>query len=104
MANRARDLQELFNAIDDARDPLPPPEDLRALAVLMRAQRMCSRAWDRACPKFPTPAADPAWAREFSWDEQVAFVMGRAYQLTVGARPKSAGQSVWYPQEQLSSL
>ena len=78
--SRARELEELFDALDEPGDFLPPSEDMHALAVLMRAWRRCSRLWNEACPLQPT-AASPAWGGEFSYDMQVAFVMGRAYEM-----------------------
>jgi len=76
--SRAHELERLFNALDDPSDFLPTEEDMHALAVLMRANRTCGRALERACDWAPTEA-NPAWSREFSFDMQMAFIAGRAY-------------------------
>jgi hypothetical protein len=80
--SRAHELEQLFNELDET-DFLPPEEDMHALAVIMRANRMCGRALERACDWAPTEA-NPAWSREFSFDMQMAFIAGRAYQVAGG--------------------
>lgn len=82
--SRARELEVLFDALEPG-DLLPNPEDMHALAVLMRAWRRCSRLWDETCPAQPI-AADPAWRRDFSHEMQVAFAMGRAYEMSATDR------------------
>ena len=78
--SRARQLNEMFNALEHD-DLMPPPDDMQALAVLARAQRMCREAFDRACPALAAPwTAMPARQREFSFEMQMAFLMGRAYE------------------------
>ncbi len=76
---RARELEQLFDSLDGPDDFLPTEEDMHALAVLMRAARMWAGAWERACEWDPA-SANPAWSKEFTWDMQVAFVAGRAYE------------------------
>lgn len=77
--SRAHELGQLFNELDDPADFLPTEEDMHAIAVLIRAQRMCASLWERACEWGPE-AANPAWSKEFSFDMQVAFIAGRAYE------------------------
>lgn len=79
--SRARELHDMFTALDH--DLMPPADDMHALAVLVRAQRLCRDACDRAFPPAGPWNAVPAWQHEFSFEMQMAFLMGRAYQVQV---------------------